>query len=169
MGWENVSVSEEELRSFDRYFRKEAKFYADEDVEPILIELLRDLGFKVQTAGDAGLVGRDDADHVAYAFRSDRILLTRDRDYLNDRKYPPHRCPGIVVLDIEPMSREGLVNVLWVLKRAVRPYREVWRQSKILISRDGYVTVWQKELETGRRSKFRFRLGPHGQVQEWVG
>lgn len=168
MTWQNIPISEEELRSFDKYFRKKAKFYADADIEPIIIELLRDLKFKVQTAGEAGLTGHDDADHVAHAFRHNRILLTRDRDYLDDRKHPPYRNPGIVVLDIEPMTREGLINALWLLKTVIGPYREIWRESKILISKDGCVTVWQKEFETGKRQKRRYRLNCHGQIQEWV-
>ena len=168
MPWQNIPIDQAELKSFDRYFYKEAKFYSDEDVEPVIIEILRDLGFKVQTAREVGLVVRDDTDHIAYAFRHDRILLTKDKDYLDDRKHPNHRNPGVVVLDIEPLSREGLTNVLFLLKMAVRPYREIWRESKILISRDSYVTVWQKAHETGKRQKIRYRLGPHREAQEWV-
>jgi predicted nuclease of predicted toxin-antitoxin system len=168
MAWQNIPTNEAELKSFDKYFHKEAKFYADEDIETVIIELLRDLGFKVQTAAEVGLVGRDDTNHIAYAFRNDRILLTRDKDYLNDRKHPNHRNPGVVVLDIEPMTREGLTNVLFLLKTFVRPYREIWRQSKILISRDSYITVWEKDHKTGKQQKTRYRLGPHREAQEWV-
>ncbi|MGA2367297.1 MAG: DUF5615 family PIN-like protein [Dehalococcoidia bacterium] len=168
MTWQDIKTNKEALRSFDTHFRKEAKFYADEDIEPIIVELLHDLGFKVQTAGEAGLIGHDDSDHIAHAFRYDRILLTRDKDYLDNQKHPHHRNPGIIVLDIEPITREGLTNVLFLLKIAVRPYREIWRESKILISRDGYITVWEKDHEAGKRQKSRFRLGPHGSIQEWV-
>ena len=168
MTWQNIPINEEELDSFDKQFRKEAKFYADEDIEPIIIELLRDLHFKVQTAREASLIGHDDADHVAHAFRNNQILLTRDKGYLNDQKHPPHRNPGIVILDVEPMTREVLTNALWILKTVVRPYREIWQGSKILISRDGYITVWQMNYETGKQQKQRYRFGRRGEAQEWV-
>jgi predicted nuclease of predicted toxin-antitoxin system len=167
-GWMPIKVGPKELQAFDRGFRLEAKFYADENVELVVVEILRDLGFDVLTASEAGLVHRDDADHFALAHREGRILLTYDRDFLNDRGFPPHRCSGVVVLDIQPLTRQVLEESIYLLKVIVRPYRELWKGSKILIVRDYQMTVWQREHDSGRRTKTRYRPREGRIAEEWV-
>lgn len=53
--------------------------YADENVRYRLVEALRTRGFDVVTAGDAGLLGRDDNTQLAHAASVGRVLLTFDR------------------------------------------------------------------------------------------
>ena len=158
MPWKAIAVTETELASFNRAFRREAKFYAETSVEQVAVEILHDLGFKVSTSGEVGLSEHDDADHLGYARRENRILLTKDKDFLDDRKFPYQQSPGIVVLDIDPVTQESLADALYVLKVVIRPYREIWQGSKILISRDRHVTIWQKEHDTGRWQRTRYRL-----------
>jgi hypothetical protein len=53
--------------------------YADEDVDVRVVRALRAHGFDVVTAGEAGLLRRDDDEHLAYAAASGRVLLTFNR------------------------------------------------------------------------------------------
>jgi len=168
MPWETIAMAREDIATFDRMFRREAKFYAEDSIEQVVIDILRDLGFKVISSREAGLSGHDDADHLAYASRENRILLTKDKDFLNDRKHSPFESPGMIVLNIDPLNRESLEDVLYVLKFVIKPYREIWHKSKVLISKDRQITVWQREHKTSRWQSTRYRLSRSGQAQEWV-
>jgi hypothetical protein len=55
----------------------QARLYIDEDaMDDDLVQALRLRGADVQTALEAGLVGRPDEDHLAYAAEEGRILYT---------------------------------------------------------------------------------------------
>lgn len=154
-----------ELRAFDRRFRRVAKFYADENIEPVLIEILRDLGFDIATAREVGLLQRDDTDHYGYARQSNRILLSHDQDFLNDQRFPPQKHPGVVVFDIQPITRDALSDAFYLLKVVVRPYRELWREAKILIHKNLEMTVRNRNFER-RRENIRYRLRQR-HAEEW--
>ena len=168
MPWSDIEITEVELAAFDRGFRRQARFYADENIEPVVIATLRRFGFRITAAAEAGLINRDDADHLAHAHRTDCILLTKDRDFLDNRKYPPSRCPGVVVLDIGPLTRDSLRSAIRLLGAVVRPYRGIWHRSKALIGRDYHMTIWQQEHDTGRWMNRRYRLVDGWRPQEWV-
>lgn len=59
------------------------KLYLDEDTtHPVLVRLLRQAGHDVQLPGDAGLLRRKDAVHLAHAARQGRATMTRNyRDF----------------------------------------------------------------------------------------
>lgn len=63
------------------------RFYADEDVNMAIILWLRSRGYHVDAAVDFGFSGRDDAFHLSEASRRKAVLLTSDRDFLDDRKF----------------------------------------------------------------------------------
>ncbi len=106
MPWRDVEedftetkLSKKEAAELESYLRtkKKLRFYTDADVPTQAVEILRELGFNVQTAEEAGRKGHSDENHVAEARKQGRILITRDRDYLNERRFPLHMCPTIVV------------------------------------------------------------------------
>src|SRR5262249_48000457 len=47
----------------------------------------------------AGLSGHDDGDQIAYSLRNGLILVTSDRDYLDERRHPIIHCPAIFLFD----------------------------------------------------------------------
>jgi predicted nuclease of predicted toxin-antitoxin system len=53
--------------------------YLDEDVDVLVAELLSKRGYSVTTARDAGTLGHEDREQLAYAVRSQRALLTHNR------------------------------------------------------------------------------------------
>jgi hypothetical protein len=55
----------------------QARLYIDEDaMDDDLVQALRLRGTDVQTALEAGLVGRPDGEHLAYAAETGRVLYT---------------------------------------------------------------------------------------------
>ena len=87
--------TEREKRQIDDYVRRRAKprFYADENFPSVAIKILRRLGADVLTVHDTRLRGHPDENHISEALRLGRILITCDRDYLDERCFPLIHCP----------------------------------------------------------------------------
>ena len=77
---------------------KQTKFFVDESLGPEVTAFLREKKLNVKDVFEEGLVGRPDEDVMAFAWRTQRILLTHDRDFLDDHRFPEHRNPGVIVL-----------------------------------------------------------------------
>jgi len=56
-----------------------AELYLDEDVSALVATLLRARGFKVTTAREQALLGRDDAEQLAHAVSLGRCIFTHNR------------------------------------------------------------------------------------------
>jgi len=50
--------------------------YTDEHVTPVLAQILRQRGYVAQSAQEAGMLERDDEDHLAHATRNGMAILT---------------------------------------------------------------------------------------------
>jgi predicted nuclease of predicted toxin-antitoxin system len=61
------------------------RFYLDDDIASgLLAQLLRNAGHDVQIPADAGLSGKSDSEHLAFAIREQRVCMTRNyRDFEN--------------------------------------------------------------------------------------
>src|SRR2546430_5219150 len=93
--------TEREKRQVNDYVRRRAKprVYADENFPSVAIKILRRLGADVLTVRDVHRRGHPDENHTAEALRLGRILITCDRDYLDDRRFPLIHCPALIVCD----------------------------------------------------------------------
>ncbi len=67
-----------------------ARFYADENIEAWLVQHLRNQGLIIYSAVELGFQSHDDQFHLQEARKRKSILLTRDNDFLSDRKFPYH-------------------------------------------------------------------------------
>ena len=118
---------------------------------------------------EVGLKGRNDQDVFNYAWRTRRLLLTHDEDFWNDRQFPEHRNPGVVILpgadgNNEDMYR-GLVWMTWLVTRD--PGR--WRKRKVKITRDGDGFIKGRYQTTGAMTTDHYRM-PWGRAPaaEWI-
>jgi predicted nuclease of predicted toxin-antitoxin system len=106
----------------------------DEDVRPILAEIMRQRGYDVTHVLELGRTGKSDSDQLAYATDHHRTVLTHNmRDYLVlHREYQQRgrEHPGIIVSDQAPL-RELLRRSLRCLSRLTAEdirNRVVWLQ-----------------------------------------
>ena len=74
------------------------KFLLDECMPRSSGEILRILKFNFIDVQRAGLSGKDDLSVIRFAIKTNRILITLDRDFANILTYKPGTNPGIVVL-----------------------------------------------------------------------
>jgi len=119
MPWSNTKdlegpkLSKKEEAEYENYVRakkKKQRFYVDADVPRQAVEILREWGFNVLTAGEAGKKTHSDEDHLAEARKQRRILVSCDRDYLIERRYPIHENPIILaVCDFGTGTRDQII------------------------------------------------------------
>jgi predicted nuclease of predicted toxin-antitoxin system len=61
---------------------QEFRLHLDENISSAIADMLRGRGYDVTTTSDVGLRAQPDAHHMRYAVEQQRIIVTRDRDFL---------------------------------------------------------------------------------------
>jgi predicted nuclease of predicted toxin-antitoxin system len=149
---------------FERRHAK-VRFYADENFPPVATRLLRKMGAIVVTAQDKGLKGHPDENHLSYALKHGYVLVTCDRDFLDDRKFPLVHAPALVVFDFGSGTVKEIrqsFNCLRTIQRIPQFY-DKW--TKIDAKRDSWTE--QCRFLDGSKSRSRYRIYK-GRMQQWV-
>jgi Domain of unknown function (DUF5615) len=166
VGWENLNFSADEMAGQVKSALQKARFYLDEPLGPeVRHELLRQ-GYKVITAQEVSMVGRADEDHAALCWRRGKILVTADRDFLDPKKLPDHRNPGVVVLG-PGVGGDAVKRAAYFVGVLVGPFAREWRGRRLLVQSSGEVTIWSRK-GTGVVTSTRYRFTRHGPSQRWV-
>lgn len=169
MAWHRVPETPEDVvEAFVSGFRKRARFLVDESLGLGVAELLREEGWNVRYVAELGLGGHSDEDVFARAWADDRIVLTHDRDFLDDGRFPPHRNPGVVVLPGGHGGDLPLITALAGVVSFVAPFREGYRRTKVIVSDDATWTFFRQNSDTGAMERRRFRIPPKGPMEEWI-
>jgi hypothetical protein len=160
--------TEGEKRQVIDFARRKAKprFYADENFPKLATDLLRRrLKADVLTVQDTRRRGHPDENHAAEALRLGRVLITCDRDYLDERRFPLVHCPALLVFDFG----RGTAGEIWETFKclgaifSVPQFFDKW--GKIDARRDNW-TEYVRNLDgTTTRHRYRFQ---RGQMQQWV-
>lgn len=150
-------ISDREFREFQRRFRRKARFLVDENMGQPVAQVLRSYGYSAEFVGEVGLSGRDDDEVFAYAWRKRRIILTHDRDFLDDRRFPFTRNPGVVVLP--GATGDGTLEpALADLIRLFAPYGDANFGCKIEVTQDGIWHIRGHIKAEGRHVDMRVKL-----------
>ncbi|QNI36907.1 DUF5615 family PIN-like protein [Edaphobacter albus] len=174
MGWvDSAEVSRRdppskaEIAQVEDYRKRRAKvrFYADENFPMKATEVLRGMGSSVKTVQEVRLRAHPDENHAAYALRNRYVLVSCDRDYLDNRRFPLIHCPVIVVFDFGEGSIAEIRAAFRCLTRMFEAPQFYGKWMKIEASRSSWTESARFLNGTTARSKYRiFR----GQIQEWV-
>ena len=145
--------------------RAKARFYADENFPLKATAILRAMGAKVMTAQDARLTGRSDEDHIAYARSNGLVLVTCDRDFLDERRHPLIHCPAVFVFSFGSGSRAEMRRAFRCLSTVFLMPQFFDKWWKVDAKRD----CWSEYVrhKDGSTARSRMRLW-RGRLQEWV-
>ncbi len=111
------------------------KLYADENIRYGIVLALRLQGVNIKHACEVNLSDGDDQCHFQYARKTDRWLLTTDRDFLDNTKFPFEQIKGIIIVpDTGQNSIAGKV-MAW-LKYELVPSGKGIDHCKILVKKD---------------------------------
>ena len=159
--------SKKEVEQFVEYRRRKAKprFYADENFPSSAVQILRHTGARVVTAQEVGLSGHSDEDHTAYALKHGYVLLTCDRDYLDNRRFPLIHCPAIAVFDFGAGSAQEMLQAFRCLTNIFKAPQLFDKWAKF----DAKRREWIETLRFLDGSTFRSRYRIYdGKLQEWI-
>jgi predicted nuclease of predicted toxin-antitoxin system len=76
------------------------RFLLDANMPRSALALLMQHGHEAEHVKDIGLGNAPDGEIAAQAFADGAVLVTRDLDFADVRRYPPQRTPGFLVLRI---------------------------------------------------------------------
>lgn len=133
--------------------RSKIKLYADEDIPLEVVKYARDeLGWNVTyICEQKNLQGKEDIYHHRRARDEKRILLTRDKDYLDPCKFPFHKSRGIIIL--EGKNTGKMIYILSLLAPLLQERRHFLCFIKIIASSSGFRLRYQ-ETEGEIQEKF---------------
>ena len=95
------------------------RVYADANLPVGLISAMRqELGWDVLFVLEDPLLRRaPDRDHFSKALDLGRTLITLDRDFLDDRRFPPALSPGLIICSAP--DERALLRILRYVDRAL--------------------------------------------------
>ena len=132
MTWERLpDPRREEISQLSRAFGEKPRFLVDENLGHELAAALKLVGYNTKSAEDAVLTGYPDESYWAIARREDRVLISKDRDFLDNRRFPLRLSPGVLILPDDHLESE---RFLTVLARAISLFkwtRGAYRGSKL--------------------------------------
>ncbi len=157
-----------DIRDIKRLFAGKARFLVDESMGERIAEILRERGFNAKYAAECGLIGHSDEDVFATAWADKRVIFTHDSDFMDNRRFPPHRNPGIVLIhpgaaghDNERLL-ECLLKTLLIAGDSAK-----WFLHRKL----EFTSNEQLKIRSNRKGKFtevRYLWPGRGVAMEWV-
>jgi predicted nuclease of predicted toxin-antitoxin system len=163
----NNPPSRKEIEQVFDYRRRRARarFYADENFPALATTILRKMGAKVVTVQEVGHRKHPDENHAAHALKHGYALLTCDRDYLNESRFPLIHCPAILVFDFGSGSPREILRAFTCLRRILSTPQFFDKWTKIDANRESW-TEYSRTLD-GQTHRSRYRVY-QGNFQEWV-
>jgi predicted nuclease of predicted toxin-antitoxin system len=117
------------------------RFLLDANLPRSALNVVIRFGHQAELARDIGLAAASDADIASHARNVGAVLLTRDVDFADIRRYPPGEYGGIVVLRLPDDSVAS--DIARVLER--------------FLSEAAFVTALPRRLAIVEADRVRFR------------
>ena len=133
MGWELLDLSGVRKADMKR-LSGQAHFYADHNIDQSIVYVLRHEGFDIETAADIQAEQQPDEFQYRYAFKSKRVLLTHDKDFLDNERYLLSQTCGVVVFNIETNDSGQIARALEVVTTILAGLAPALRQKKFVVS-----------------------------------
>ena len=109
------------------------KLLLDADIHRSFLHRLKNQGHDVVDARDISRTALKDEEIFAIAQKEQRILITRDLDFSNILRYPPHKSYGIIVLRTYLLAKEDIFRVLL---KALQTPQEQLQGTLVIVQKD---------------------------------
>ena len=124
---------------------KKVRILVDEDMPKKAVEFLISLGFDVIYVPSAKLKGMANGILINKAIKERRIFMTRDQDFLNEKRYPLGNHYGIVVFKLQ---RQNTKNLLTALERFLNKVNIRKIKGCLLIVNENKHTIKKPKMES---------------------
>lgn len=98
---------------------KKLKLCADASVPVSIVEALRAAKIPVITAIESNIATHEDNSILAWSKRNKRVLLTMDRDFWDDKKFPLQNIPGVIFIDVPPSDVDDGLEAFALIYRTL--------------------------------------------------
>jgi hypothetical protein len=152
----------EDLWRDPRTVPRKLRLCADASVPAPFVEELRSAKIATLYAPEEGLSSRPDDQILAWARRSGGVLLTFDRDFWDDRKFPLQAVRGVIFVDVPAaLFASALGAFMLVYEAFAKTYSlDRWQSMKVRATTRGFVlkmrsyegreAAWAIKAERGR-------------------
>jgi predicted nuclease of predicted toxin-antitoxin system len=89
------------------------RFLLDANLPRSALAVFSRFGHEAELARDIGMASSSDTEIAAHALKTGSVLLTRDLDFADIRRYPPEQFVGLIVLRLpENMVAAEIAGVI---------------------------------------------------------
>jgi predicted nuclease of predicted toxin-antitoxin system len=162
MGWEAVRLDADA-----RVHKKKTRFLIDHSLGIEVAIVIRELGWNAKEVSELGKARHSDESIFSLAWKERRMLLTHDQHFWDDRRFPPERNPGVIILPGGSGDETALFTALRLLHSVIAPFGTSFPATKISISSDGVLTTKSRDLSTGAITDRRYRFTRAWILEEW--
>ena len=154
-GWTEIKIIEE-VDTLDPNPRK-LRLLIDENIPSELVNDLRRARYQIESVSEKGLTGHPDENILAYAKKKNRVVLTTDKDFWDDRKHPLQKCFGIICTEAGPQDYDKLYESLaWFNHFFAKHFsNDKWYNMKALIKIHGFIL---RQLNEGKIDEKEYRI-----------
>ncbi len=158
---EKPALSKKEKEQIEQYLkrRKKPRFYADENFPAQATAILKEMRADVVTVQQLKRSGNPDENHLAQAKRLGRILVTCDRDYLDEKRHPLIHCPALIVFDFGSGTQDEIIRAYRCLYLIFTAYQFFDKWIKIDAKRDEWIEMIRFQDGSTRRERCRIYEG----------
>ncbi len=164
MLWKQLrEPTDDDRQALDLEYRGRARFLVDESAGAKVAEILRSHGYNTRFVTDLALRGQSDEEVFASAWRENRTIITHDPDFLDNRRFPHHRNPGVVLVRPGSDGRDnsGLLTCLMKALLLAGKNATWFRGRKLDFSSEENLTI------TSRQGRRRYLWRKHGMPSVW--
>jgi len=154
----------QKLSDFKNRHSGRVRLLVDENAGPEVARFLAD-SFNTKYVAELGLLGKSDEDVFAAAWTEKRVIMTHDVDFLDNRRFPPNRNPGIIRISsgADGKDDEGLRRSLIIAMMIAEKSATWWIGMKLDFTSPEHFTIYD-----GCNSMRRLRWLPHQPAEEWM-
>jgi hypothetical protein len=165
MPWRPIDISTQDAQQLLKSLVQTCRFLVDRNLGPQFVPALRRLGYNATDVFAPKIITQSNEDVLAAASSGRRILLTQDRNFLDDYRFPPNINVGIVVLPVH--AHHTLMNAVVYALSILRKERDLGRGTKISVGEDGRLTVTMRDQDSGARKSTHYKLRMGGPPLIW--
>jgi len=137
-----------------------ASFYADYDLDASIVEVLRHLKYDVETSQEIGFGQQRDEFHYRRAFKTKRVLLTKDKGYLDSERFPLSQTRGVIVFNIDTSNTKEIARALEVIDLVLAGIAPALDEAKVILNSDYTLTFIKRKPSNGGfgedRTRYKF-------------
>lgn len=133
------------------------KLLADQNIPLEIVEDLKMNHFAIKSIYEINMQGHPDENILLSAKKLNRVLLTTDKDFWDERKHPIQKHFGVFCIESGPQQTENIYRSIAqiILKLARFISNEWWDKTKVHLKTDGFTI---RRLEGGLITETEYKF-----------